>query len=82
MTSSCASGRTAKGRASTSARPRATAAFDFGANAARIRSLMNEIDDAIAAQKQIRPKTPAPPKKTSPIAKAKTNKKEQDQRNR
>ena len=56
--------------------------FDFGANAARIRSLMNEIDDTIAAQKQIRPKTPAPPKKTSPIAKAKTNKKEKDQRNR
>ncbi len=32
--------------------------FDFGTNAARIRSLMNEIEDAIRAQKPERPPTP------------------------
>ncbi len=35
--------------------------FDFGANAARIRSLMNEIDDAIAQQKPARPARRRPP---------------------
>ena len=51
--------------------------FDFGANAARIRSLMNEIDDAIATQKPARPAAPAPAptKKGAPTAKS-------DQRNR
>ena len=44
--------------------------FDFGANAARIRSLMNEIDDAIAQQKPARPAAPPPPaKKGAPTAK-------------
>ena len=33
--------------------------FDFGANAARIRSLMNEIDDTIAQQKPARPAAPS-----------------------
>ena len=37
--------------------------FDFGANAARIRSLMNEIEDAIARQKPERPPAPPPPAK-------------------
>jgi uncharacterized protein (DUF1499 family) len=46
--------------------------FDFGANAARIRSLMNEIDDAIAQQKPARPPAPAPApaKKGPPTAKS------------
>jgi uncharacterized protein (DUF1499 family) len=45
--------------------------FDFGANAARIRAIMNEIDDAIAAQKTTRPAAPppAPAKKGAPTAK-------------
>jgi uncharacterized protein (DUF1499 family) len=44
--------------------------FDFGANAARIRSLMNEIDDTIAQQKPARPAKPEPaPKKGAPTAK-------------
>lgn len=41
--------------------------FDFGTNATRIRNLMNDIDIAIAAQKTLRPSTPA--KKAVPIAK-------------
>jgi uncharacterized protein (DUF1499 family) len=49
--------------------------FDFGANAARIRSLMNQIDDTIATQKPARPAAPAPTKKGPPTAKS-------DQRNR
>jgi uncharacterized protein (DUF1499 family) len=44
--------------------------FDFGANAARIRSLMNEIDDTIAQQKPARPATPPPAKKGPPTAKS------------
>jgi uncharacterized protein (DUF1499 family) len=44
--------------------------FDFGANAARIRSLMNEIDDTIAQQRTIRPAPQEPPpKKGAPTAK-------------
>lgn len=44
--------------------------FDFGANAARIRGLMNEIDDTIAQQKPARPAPPPPPaKKGAPTAK-------------
>ncbi len=55
--------------------------FDFGTNAARVRGLMNEIDDTIAtAQKQpARPARPPPPaKKAPPTAKTKRG----DQRNR
>jgi uncharacterized protein (DUF1499 family) len=39
--------------------------FDFGTNAARIRSLMNDIDDAIAAQKNVRTNVPPAVKKKS-----------------
>jgi uncharacterized protein (DUF1499 family) len=42
--------------------------FDFGANATRIRNLMNDIDLAIAAQRTMRPRGPAV-KKSAPIAK-------------
>jgi uncharacterized protein (DUF1499 family) len=48
--------------------------FDFGTNAARIRSLIDDIDDAIGAQKPERPilqptkKTPAPKKTPQPAA--------------
>src|ERR1700730_2055589 len=48
--------------------------FDFGTNAARIRSLMNEIEDAIRAQKPERP----PP--TQQPAKKSTGKKDQPKR--
>jgi uncharacterized protein (DUF1499 family) len=45
--------------------------FDFGANAARIRGLMNEIDDTIAHQKAPRPAPQEPPpKKGAPTAKS------------
>ena len=43
--------------------------FDFGTNAARLRSLINEIEDAIRAQKPERPPTPAPGKKGAPTKK-------------
>ena len=39
--------------------------FDFGTNAARIRTLLNEIEDAIRAQKPERPPATAPPGKKS-----------------
>ncbi len=39
--------------------------FDFGTNAVRIRGLMNDIDDAIASQKNLRPGQITPPKKKS-----------------
>jgi uncharacterized protein (DUF1499 family) len=42
--------------------------FDFGANAARIRNLMNDIDVAIAAAKTVRPRPPVA-KKSIPLAK-------------
>jgi uncharacterized protein (DUF1499 family) len=42
--------------------------FDFGANAERIRGLIDEIDDAISNQKPERPAAP-PPKKAAPVAK-------------
>jgi uncharacterized protein (DUF1499 family) len=42
--------------------------FDFGANARRIRNLMNDIDIAIAAQRTMRPNTPAV-KRSPPLAK-------------
>jgi uncharacterized protein (DUF1499 family) len=41
--------------------------FDFGANAARLRSLFNDIEDAIRAQKPERPAQPA--KKSAPAKK-------------
>ena len=41
--------------------------FDFGTNAARLRSLINDIEEAIRAQKPERPQTPA--KKTAPTKK-------------
>jgi hypothetical protein len=40
--------------------------FDFGANAARIRGLMNEIEDGIRGQKPERPPAQPPAKKTTP----------------
>jgi uncharacterized protein (DUF1499 family) len=43
--------------------------FDFGTNAARLRSLINDIEDAIRAQKPERPPTPAPGKKGAPTKK-------------
>jgi uncharacterized protein (DUF1499 family) len=43
--------------------------FDFGANAARIRSLLDDIEDAIAAQKAVRQPAPAPPGKKGTPAK-------------
>src|SRR5216683_3479119 len=52
--------------------------FDFGTNAARIRSLMNEIEDAIRAQKPERP-PPTPPAKGK---KGATGKKEKEQSKR
>jgi hypothetical protein len=41
-------------------------AFDFGTNAARVRSLMDDIDDAIGAQKPDQPASPVPKKKAPP----------------
>src|SRR5216684_1624866 len=49
--------------------------FDCGTNAVRIRSLMNEIEDAIRAQKPERPPTPPPAKGK----KGATGKKEKEQ---
>ena len=40
--------------------------FDFGTNAARVRSLMNDIEDAIRAQKPERPPPQQPAKKPAP----------------
>ena len=59
--------------------------FDFGANAARMRSLMNEIDDTIATQKATaRPPKPPPPaaKKGAPTAKQQRNQRDRNQRDR
>src|SRR5437660_933291 len=39
--------------------------FDFGTNAARVRSLFNDIEDAIRAQRPERPPTPPPGKKST-----------------
>jgi uncharacterized protein (DUF1499 family) len=41
-------------------------AFDFGTNAARVRGLMDDIDDAIGAQKPDQPASPVPKKKAPP----------------
>ena len=51
-------------------------AFDFGTNAARVRSVMNEIEDAIRAQKPERPPPQPPAKKSTP------GKKDQPKRSR
>ena len=40
--------------------------FDFGTNAARLRGLMNDIEDAIRAQKPERPPAQQPPTKSGP----------------
>ncbi|HEY1363395.1 MAG TPA: DUF1499 domain-containing protein [Xanthobacteraceae bacterium] len=42
--------------------------FDFGTNAARIRGLINDIEDAIRAQKPERPERPPPSAKKGPPA--------------
>jgi Protein of unknown function (DUF1499) len=47
--------------------------FDFGTNASRIRGLINDVEDAIRAQKPERPATPAPQKKGGPTAKKEQN---------
>jgi Protein of unknown function (DUF1499) len=44
-------------------------AFDFGTNAARVRGLMNDIEDAIRAQKPERPPPQPPAKKSTPTKK-------------
>jgi uncharacterized protein (DUF1499 family) len=43
--------------------------FDFGTNAARLRGLINEIEDAIRAQKPERPAQTPPAKKSAPAKK-------------
>jgi Protein of unknown function (DUF1499) len=49
--------------------------FDFGTNAARIRRLLNDIEEALRAQRPERPPTPPPAKKKTPIAKRDQQKK-------
>jgi Protein of unknown function (DUF1499) len=44
--------------------------FDFGSNAARIRSLIDDIDEVIGSQEPERPVAPAPKKAKGPPAKA------------
>src|SRR4029077_15858045 len=46
--------------------------FDFGTNAARVRGLMNDIEDAIRAQKPERPPAQQPEKKSTPSKKGRT----------
>jgi hypothetical protein len=48
--------------------------FDFGVNAARIRSLLEDTEEAIAAQKPVRPPAPPPVKKGGPAKKEQTKK--------
>ena len=48
--------------------------FDFGTNAARIRTLMNEIEDAIKQQRPEKPAAPPPTKKGAPGKKDQTSK--------
>ena len=47
-------------------------AFDFGTNAARVRGLMNDIEDAIRAQRPERPPAQQPEKKSTPSKKGRT----------
>jgi uncharacterized protein (DUF1499 family) len=50
--------------------------FDFGTNAARIRRLLNDIEESIRAQRSERPPpTPAPAKKKTPLVKRDKQKK-------
>jgi len=44
--------------------------FDFGTNAARVRGLIDDIDDAVGSQKPEQPATPAPKKTKAPPSKA------------
>jgi Protein of unknown function (DUF1499) len=44
--------------------------FDFGTNAARVRNLVDDIDDAVGSQKPEQPATPAPKKAKAPPAKS------------
>jgi len=46
--------------------------FDFGTNAARVRGLMNDIEDAIRAQRPERPPAQQPEKKSAPSKRGKT----------
>jgi Protein of unknown function (DUF1499) len=46
--------------------------FDFGTNAARVRGLMNDIEDAIRAQRPERPPVQQPEKKSAPSRKGRT----------
>src|SRR5262245_51830311 len=50
--------------------------FDFGANASRIISLLNDIEDTIAAQKAVKQPTQPPAKKGTPGKKEKDKKRE------
>jgi hypothetical protein len=50
--------------------------FDFGTNAARVRSLIDDIEDEIGSQKPERPAAPLP-KKTIPAAKRGQSRKDQ-----
>ena len=45
--------------------------FDFGANAARIRTLMNDIEEGLRTQRPERPQAPLPGKKSAPVKKQK-----------
>src|SRR5262249_16432195 len=40
--------------------------FDFGTNAARVRALIDDVDDAVGSQKPEQPITPVPKKKAAP----------------
>src|SRR5712692_5906951 len=53
--------------------------FDFGTNAARIRRLMNDIEDAIRAQKNERP-APQRPAAKKPLAKKDQSRRERERR--
>src|SRR5262245_33858500 len=44
--------------------------FDFGTNAARVRNLIDDIDDAVGSQKPEQPATPAPKKAKAPPSKS------------
>ncbi|HYZ43795.1 MAG TPA: DUF1499 domain-containing protein [Xanthobacteraceae bacterium] len=46
--------------------------FDFGTNASRVRGLMNDIEDAIRAQRPERPPAQQPEKKSTPSKKGRT----------
>src|ERR671924_2130051 len=63
-------GRARPDRARTDARSSSRyGAFDFGTNAARVRGLMNDIEDAIRAQRPERPPAQQPEKKSAPSKK-------------